>query len=178
MRRLVLFIPLAIFLVLAVFFMRGLSLNPMERASTMIGQPLPEFSLKRLDAPHQVVTRDDLLGQVFLLNVWGSWCPSCYDEHEYIVAAAKAGVPVIGLNYKDTPEKAHEYLRKMGNPYQMNLQEPEGMRALAFDLGVYGAPETFLVDREGTIRYHLTGVVTETLLNETLLPEVRRWQKH
>lgn len=176
MKRLLLFIPLIVFLLLAVFLYRGLSMDPAARDSALIGKPLPAFSLERLDAPEIQVTREQLLGEVFLINVWGSWCPACYQEHDQIIRLAEMGVPIIGLNYKDTRPLAFQYLTRLGNPYRMNLFEPDGMRALAFNLGVYGAPETFLVDAEGVVRYHLAGPITPQLVDEVILPEVRQWQ--
>ncbi|WP_114418726.1 DsbE family thiol:disulfide interchange protein [Marinospirillum perlucidum] len=176
MKRFLLFLPLIIFIILGVFLYKGLSLDPAARDSALLGKPLPEFTLPRLDNPELQVTRDDLLGEVFLLNIWGSWCPTCYEEHDDIQRLAAAGIPVIGLNYKDERDKAFTYLQEQGNPYQLNLFEPEGVRALAFDLGVYGAPETFLVDQEGIVRYHLAGEITPELVNQVILPEVEKWQ--
>ncbi|MFK7159792.1 DsbE family thiol:disulfide interchange protein [Marinospirillum sp. MEB164] len=177
MKRLVLFIPLVIFMLLGLFLYKGLSMDPAARDSALLNRPLPEFSLPRLDQPDLVMTREDLLGQVFLLNVWGSWCPSCYDEHDEIIRMANLGVPVVGLNYKDQRPAAQRYLTQLGNPYTLNLFEPDGVRELAFNLGVYGAPETFLIDAQGYVRYHLAGVITPRLVDEVILPEVRRWQQ-
>lgn len=176
MRRFLLFLPLIIFVVVGVFFYKGLSMDPSARESALLNKPMPDFSLPLLDDASRQMTRADLLGEVFLLNVWGSWCPSCYDEHEEIIRMSKLGVPVVGLNYKDERNKAFQYLNQLGNPYVYNLFEPDGVRALAFDLGVYGAPETFLIDRQGIVRYHLAGVITPELVDSTLLPEVRKWQ--
>lgn len=176
MRRFLLFIPFILFVVVGLFLYKGLGMNPAARDSALLNKPLPDFSLPRLDNEALQVTRADLLGEVFLLNVWGSWCPSCYDEHDEILRMAQLGVPVVGLNYKDERPNAFRYLSQLGNPYVLNLYEPDGVRALAFDLGVYGAPETFLVDKEGLVRYHLAGVITPRLVDEVILPEVRKWQ--
>jgi len=176
MKRLLLFLPLVIFVGLGVFLYKGLSMDPAARDSALLNKPLPEFTLPRLDNEDLKITRDDLLGEVFLLNVWGSWCPTCYEEHDEIIRLAKEGVPVVGLNYKDERPNAFRYLAQLGNPYTLNLFEPDGVRALAFDLGVYGAPETFLIDKEGIVRYHLSGEITPQLVDEVILPEVRKWQ--
>lgn len=176
MKRLLLFVPFLLFLGLGVFLYKGLGMDPAARESALLGKPLPEFSLPRLDNENLKVTRDDLVGEVFLLNVWGSWCPTCYEEHDEIIRLSQAGVPVIGLNYKDERPRAFRYLTQLGNPYTLNLFEPDGVRALAFDLGVYGAPETFLIDKEGIVRYHLSGEITPQLVDEVILPEVRKWQ--
>lgn len=176
MRRFLLFIPLIIFVVVGVFLYKGLSMDPGARDSALLNKPLPDFSLPLLDDESRIITRDELLGEVFLLNVWGSWCPSCYDEHDEILRMAQMGVPVVGLNYKDERPKAFRYLAQLGNPYAFNLFEPDGVRALAFDLGVYGAPETFLIDRQGIVRYHLAGVITPALVDGKILPEVHKWQ--
>lgn len=176
MKRALLFIPFVIFAVISVFLYKGLSMDPSARASALLNKPMPEFSLPLLENREQQVSRDDLLGEVFLLNVWGSWCPTCYQEHDQILRIAASGVPIIGLNYKDTRPQAFRFLDRHGNPYVMNLFEPDGVRALAFDLGVYGAPETFLIDKQGIVRYHLAGLITPQLVDEVILPEVRRWQ--
>ena len=176
MKRLLLFIPFVLFVGLGVFLYKGLGMDPAARDSALLGKPLPEFSLPRLDNEQLLVTREDLVGEVFIINVWGSWCPTCYQEHDEIIRLSQAGVPVVGLNYKDERPKAIRYLAQLGNPYKLNLFEPDGVRALAFDLGVFGAPETFLIDKEGIVRYHLSGEITPQLVDEVILPEVRRWQ--
>ena len=178
MKRFLLFIPLIIFVLVGAFLYKGLSMDHSARESALIGKPMPEFALPRLDDPNRIITREDLLGEVFLLNVWGSWCPSCYDEHEEIVRMAQAGVPIIGLNYKDERTKAFRYLAQLGNPYALVLFEEDGLRELAFNLGVYGAPETFLIDREGIVRYHLAGVITPQLVDQVIMPEVQKWQRN
>ncbi|SEI46254.1 cytochrome c biogenesis protein CcmG, thiol:disulfide interchange protein DsbE [Allopseudospirillum japonicum] len=177
MKRLLLFLPLAIFILMGAFFLRGLELDPSARESALIGQPLPDFRLPTLENPQRYISKADLQGQVVLLNVWGSWCPSCYQEHPSLLKAAhEYQIPVIGLNYKDEEAAAKVYLQKQGNPYAFNLVEREGERKLAFDLGVYGAPETFIVDAQGVVRYHLAGVLTDAILQQEILPKVRQWQ--
>lgn len=177
MKRFLLFLPLIIFVLVGIFLYKGLSMDPSARESALLGKKIPEFNLPNLHNPKQEITRENLLGDVFLLNVWGSWCPSCYDEHGEIVRMAQTGVPIVGLNYKDERDKAFRYLREQGNPYSLVLFEEDGRRELAFNLGVYGAPETFLIDSEGIVRYHLAGVITPQLVDKVIMPEVRKWQE-
>lgn len=176
MKRFLLFLPLIAFVLVGVFLYKGLSIDPSARESALLGKPMPEFSLPNLHDPLQQITHENLLGEVFILNVWGSWCPSCYDEHNEIVRMAQMGVPIVGLNYKDERSKAFRYLAQLGNPYSVVLFEEDGLRELAFNLGVYGAPETFVFDRDGVVRYHLAGVITPKLVDEVIMPEVRKWQ--
>ncbi|GLR63889.1 DsbE family thiol:disulfide interchange protein [Marinospirillum insulare] len=176
MKRFLLFLPLIIFVLVGAFLYKGLSMDPSARESALLGKPMPEFSLPNLHDPLQQITQENLLGEVFILNVWGSWCPSCYDEHEEIVRMAQAGIPIVGLNYKDERSKAFRYLSQLGNPYSLVLFEEDGLRELAFNLGVYGAPETFIFDRDGIVRYHLAGVITPQLVDQVIMPEVRKWQ--
>lgn len=176
MRRLVLFIPLVIFVVLGAFFYKGLQLDPKARESALLNKPLPEFTLPRLDNPDLTLNQSDLTGTAFVLNVWGSWCPNCYNEHPEIQRLTEEGVRVVGLNYKDTRPAAFKYLSQLGNPYELNLYEPEGVRELAFNLGVYGAPETFLINPAGEVVFHLAGELTAQHVDEIILPKVKQWQ--
>ena len=158
------------------FFYKGLQLDPKARDSALLNQPLPEFTLPRLDNPDLKVTRSDLVGSPLVLNVWGSWCPNCYNEHPEIQRLAEQGVRVIGINYKDTRAAAYKYLTQLGNPYEINLYEPDGVRELAFNLGVYGAPETFLISPEGKVVFHLAGELTRHHVDNIILPQVKQWQ--
>ena len=160
MSRLLLFIPLLLFFVLAAFLWKGLSIDPRELPSALLDKPFPEFSLSPLREPEQIVTTKDFIGQPVLVNVWATWCPSCRQEHEQLLAIARLGeIPIIGLNYKDERNLATQWLQQLGNPYQFNIFDGEGM--LGLDLGVYGAPETYLLDAQGIIRYRHVGVLTE-----------------
>jgi cytochrome c biogenesis protein CcmG/thiol:disulfide interchange protein DsbE len=165
--RLKLFLPLLAFTVLSLFLFRGLWLDPREMPSALVGRPVPEFSLPRLGAQGQV-SQADIAGQVGLLNVWATWCPSCRVEHPYLVQLADAGIPVYGLNYKDRDDAARRWLEELGNPYRFNIVDREG--SLGLDLGVYGAPETYLIDAEGVIHYRHVGVVDENVWRTTLEP--------
>jgi len=115
-----------------------------------------------------------LEGEVTLVNVWGEWCPTCKQEMPQLLDLAERGVRLVGVDYKDTREKGREFLAEFGNPFEVNIFDPEG--SLGFDLGVYGAPETFLVDRDGIIRYHHTGYIRPEDVRETILPEVEKWR--
>ncbi|MCU0968103.1 MAG: DsbE family thiol:disulfide interchange protein [Rubrivivax sp.] len=172
MKRLHLLLPLAIFAVVAGFLAVGLGLNPREVPSPLIGKPAPDFSLPRLDEPGRVVKRDDLLGQVWVLNVWASWCAPCREEHPLVIdLARRSGVPVYGLNYKDNRNAAMQWLAGLGDPYRATLFDPEGR--VGIDFGVYGVPETFVIDRQGIVRLKHTGPLTPDVLRERVEPLLR-----
>ncbi len=168
MGRLKLFIPFAAFLVLAFLLYQGLQKDPNELPSALIGKPVPNFALPSLADPAKTLTAEDFKGKPYLLNVWATWCPSCKEEHPYLLKLAQMGIPIVGLNYKDDEEAARQLLKAMQDPYVVNIADKEG--TLGLDLGVYGAPETFVVDADGIIRYKLVGVVTEAIWAETLAP--------
>ncbi len=160
MPRLLLFIPLGVFIVLGIFLWRGLSLDPKELPSALIDQPFPDFQMASLQQPDKVLTKADLLGKPVLVNVWATWCPACRQEHADLLAIARQGsIGIVGLNYKDDRAAAVKWLQDLGNPYVFNIFDENGM--LGLDLGVYGAPETYLVDSEGIVRYRHVGVITE-----------------
>ena len=165
--------PLVIFVVLVGFLAAGLRLDPHQVPSPLINRPAPAFDLPRLDDPQLTVSTQDLRGKVWLLNVWASWCVSCQQEHPLLVSLAQTGrVPVYGLNYKDQREAALDWLARHGNPYVQSLSDPEGL--VGIDYGVYGVPETFVVDKQGVIRHKHTGPVTPQDLSGTLLPLVEK----
>jgi cytochrome c biogenesis protein CcmG/thiol:disulfide interchange protein DsbE len=165
-------LPLAVFVVLLGFLWHGLSLNPREVPSPLIGKPAPAFDLARLDQPAKAVSQKDLLGQVWLLNVWASWCVSCMEEHPVLVQFSRQNVvPIYGLNYKDKRDDALSWLAKHGNPYTASLSDPEGR--VGIDYGVYGVPETYVIDKVGVIRYKCIGPVTQAVLAEKILPLVK-----
>jgi len=165
--RLKLFLPLLIFVVLAGFLYRGLSLDPMALPSALIDKPLPAFTLTAL-ADGRELSREDVIGEPALFNVWATWCISCRAEHPYLQRLADSGVPIYGINYKDEDEAARRWLRELGDPYRANIVDREG--TLGVDLGVYGAPETYLVDAAGVIRYRHVGVVDDRVWRDTLEP--------
>jgi cytochrome c biogenesis protein CcmG/thiol:disulfide interchange protein DsbE len=164
MHRLKLFLPLGVFALLSVFLFRGLSLDPTALPSARLGDPLPAF---RLPALHGEAPIDNaaLSGRPYLLNVWATWCYSCRVEHPYLLQLAEQGIDIIGLNYKDDPAKARDWLQQLGDPYRQIIVDEAG--TLGLDLGVYGAPETYVVDAEGVVRYRHVGVVTEQVWYET-----------
>lgn len=169
-------IPLFVFLGLVVFLGIGLTLDPREVPSPFIGKPAPTFSLPQVGDPARTLGSQDFKGQVSLLNVWASWCVSCRQEHPLLVSLAKRNiVPVYGLDYKDERDAALGWLSKLGNPYVASAFDEDGR--VAIDFGVYGVPETFLIDKQGIIRYKLTGPLTEEVLEKTLLPLIRNLQQ-
>jgi len=169
-------IPLAIFAVLVVFLGVGLTLNPREVPSPLIGKAAPAFQLAQLDAPDRRVAEKDMLGQVWLLNVWASWCVSCREEHLVLVELAKSNVvPIYGLNYKDKRDDALAWLKQFGNPYALSIIDGDGR--VGIDYGVYGVPETFVIDKAGVIRYKQIGPVTPQALKDKILPLVRQLQQ-
>lgn len=165
-------LPLGVFVTLLVFLGIGLTLNPREIPSPFIGKPAPDFSVASLENPQLEFSSKTFKGQVSLFNVWASWCASCRTEHALLVQlAAGNGVTIYGLNYKDRREDADAWLARFGNPYASTAFDGDGRVGLNF--GVYGVPETFVIDRQGVIRYKQTGPLTETVLRDTILPLVR-----
>jgi len=167
-------IPLGLFLVLVGFLAVGLKLNPREVPSPLIGKPAPAFDLPVLGpgavaAGPQRIRREDMLGKVWMLNVWASWCPACRDEHPILVDyARRKTVPLFGLDYKDTDANAQGWLRQFGNPYDAVLVDPQGRTGI--DWGVYGVPETFIIDKQGVVRFKQIGPVTPEVLRDRIEP--------
>lgn len=169
-------VPLGIFIVLVVFLAVGLGLNPREVPSPLIDKPAPNFSLTILDDSDRLTQPKDMLGKVWLLNVWATWCGACRGEHPVLMElAAKGGVPIYGLDYKDNRMQALMWLRQFGNPYQVTAFDADGK--VGIDYGVYGVPETYVIDRQGIIRYKQIGPVTRELLERKILPLVKELQK-
>ena len=170
------FTPLFLFVVLAVFLGIGLKLNPKEIPSPLIGKPVPEFNLPLLNVSDKKLSPSSLKGRVWLLNVWASWCVSCRAEHPILNQLAKKDVvTIIGLNYKDEPENAKRWLGMLGNPYNASIVDQEGRTGI--DFGVYGVPETFVVDKQGIIRYKHTGPITGDDLENSILPIISELEK-
>jgi len=161
MRRYIVFIPLFLFFALGVLLWRGLQLDPSELPSALIDKPMPSFSLSSLDKAENILTEADVkFGEPVLLNVWATWCPSCKAEHAQLNRiATEEGVKIVGVNYKDEREKAKVWLERYLDPYVLNIYDEKG--SLGLDLGVYGAPETYVLDGNGVIRYKHVGVVDE-----------------
>ena len=167
MKRLILLVPLALFLGMAAFLYKGLFLDPQELPSALIDKPLPAFSLQDLKSDQRLITEKDLKGPA-LVNVWATWCPTCKAEHQMLNSLAKAGVVIYGINYKDDAEAARKWLQDYLDPYQVNVSDPQG--SLGINLGVYGAPETFLIDAQGIIRHKYVGAIDERVWRQELAP--------
>ncbi|MEY8689147.1 MAG: DsbE family thiol:disulfide interchange protein [Leptothrix sp. (in: b-proteobacteria)] len=166
-------VPLGLFLVLAVFLARGLRLDPREVPSPLIGKPAPTFELTRLDDAAQVIRRDDMLGKVWMLNVWASWCVACREEHPLLVEFSRRKLlPIYGLNYKDKRPDGLGWLNQFGNPYDASLFDDKGR--VGIDFGVYGVPETFIIDKQGVIRFKQIGPVTPEVIRDKIEPLVRQ----
>lgn len=162
-------LPLAVFGVLVAFLGRGLQLDPREVPSPLIGKPAPAFALPRLDDAGRTMTRDEMLGQVWMLNVWASWCTACRVEHPQLLALARTQqVPLIGLDYKDQRADGQRWLAQNGDPYRLSLSDADGR--VGIDFGVYGVPETFVIDQRGVVRFKQIGPLTEDVINRRLLP--------
>ncbi len=165
--RLKLFLPLILFALLAITLFRGLSLDPSAMPSALIDKPLPAFNLPRL-GQGEPLSVADVKGQPALLNVWATWCVSCRVEHPYLKRLAEQGIPVFGINYKDDDMAAQRWLDELGNPYRFNIADREG--TLGLDMGVYGAPETYLLDANAVVRYRHVGVVDDKVWHSILEP--------
>jgi len=169
-------IPLVIFIGLVVLFRIGLNYDPRRVPSPLVDKPVPTFSLPDLKNPSGTLGSEDLRGQVTLLNVWASWCVACRVEHPLLMELAKKGnTRIYGLNYKDDREEAIRWLDKFGDPYIQSAFDQNGK--VGIDLGVYGVPETFVLDRDGVIRYKFIGPITAQLIQDTLLPLLERLEK-
>jgi cytochrome c biogenesis protein CcmG/thiol:disulfide interchange protein DsbE len=164
-------VPLLLFVVLGVILYFGLSQDPRAIPSPLIDKPLPHFSLTTLSDPSRRIDSADWRGRVYLINVWASWCVACRDEHPLLTEMANQKiVPIIGLNYKDKREDALKWLAEMGDPYELSVADRDGR--VGIELGVYGVPETFLIDRDGVIRYKHIGPLTAEALQKTLLVKI------
>jgi len=168
-------VPLAVLVVfggLVAVLGVGLTLDPRELPSPLINKPAPAFNLPELKHPDKTISKQDMLGKVWLLNVWASWCVSCREEHSTVLALARSGVvPVIGLNYKDERADGLSYLARLGDPYQAIGYDHNGRVGINF--GVYGVPETYVIDKSGVIRYKRIGPVTPEVVRDKILPLVK-----
>jgi cytochrome c biogenesis protein CcmG/thiol:disulfide interchange protein DsbE len=173
MKALRFFLPLALFVALLGFLAAGLGLDPKEVPSPLIDKPAPSFRLSLLDNADRTLGRDDLLGQVWMLNVWASWCVACQEEHPLLVAfSSKKLLPVYGLNYKDERTAGLRWLGRYGNPFTASFFDRDG--SVGIDWGVYGLPETFVMDREGTVRFKHIGPLTPEIIRDRIEPLIRR----
>lgn len=162
-------VPLVVFVVLSLFLWKGLQLDPRDVPSPLVNKAAPQFDLPQLADPETRVKRDDMLGQVWILNVWASWCVSCRQEHPVLMRLARQNiVPIYGLNYKDEREAGLTWLNDFGNPYVASAFDANGR--VGVDYGVYGVPESYVIDKQGVIRYKHTGPVTDEAVMTTILP--------
>ena len=169
-------LPLALFVGLVVFLAIGLGRDPHEVPSPLINKPAPAFNLPQLHEPTKTFSAQEMRGKVWLLNVWASWCVSCREEHPLLLDLARSGsVPLYGLNYKDQRNDAISWLNELGDPYLLSAADLEGR--VGIDYGVYGAPETYLIDREGVIRFKHIGPLTPDVIQGKLLPLARDLNK-
>ncbi len=168
-------IPVTLFLLLSFFLWRGLSLDPHQLPSVQLGKALPAFTVPQLQDREAVFSSSNLRNQVMLLNVWASWCEACIEEQVFMMQLARDGVPIYGLNYKDKSADALQWLSQWGNPYQLIGQDTEGK--VAIDLGVYGAPETFVIDKQGIIRYRHVGILTQEAWTKEIAPLMRQLEQ-
>ncbi|VAW36061.1 Cytochrome c-type biogenesis protein CcmG/DsbE, thiol:disulfide oxidoreductase [hydrothermal vent metagenome] len=167
-------IPLIIFLSLAALLFSGIGKDTRLLPSVLINKPVPQFSLPSL-ITGKIINNESLKGQMYLLNVWGSWCPGCRIEHPMVTEFARQNIiPVYGLNYKDKENDAKRWLQQFGNPYKDILVDADGL--VGIDFGVYGAPETFLIDADGIIRHKIVGELTPQKIQQELLPLIRKYK--
>ena len=164
---------LGVFVALVLLLAVGLRLNPREVPSPLIGKPAPAFELPLLMEPDKKFSEKTMLGRVWILNVWASWCPPCLVEHPVVTQVSRSGMaPVVGLNYKDKREDALPWLKRNGDPYQLIVFDGNGR--IGIDYGVYGVPETYVIDRQGVIRYKHIGPITADVVKKEMEPLVRK----
>ncbi|MDD2915097.1 MAG: DsbE family thiol:disulfide interchange protein [Gallionella sp.] len=168
-------LPFVVFVIVAAFLYIGLGLNPREVPSPLVGKAAPAFMLPQLDEPSKQFSPQDMKGKVWLLNVWASWCTACESEHPVFMELSRQNiVPIYGMDYKDKPENGAAWLRQHGNPYTLVISDSEGR--VGIDYGVYGVPETYVIDKQGIIQYKHIGGVSMQVLNEKILPMVKELQ--
>ncbi len=176
MNKLIRFIPLVLVIILGIVLYRGLSLNPQDMPSALIGKPMPDFQLTTLLDENKQVTKADLKGDIVILNVWGTWCPTCKYEHPYLIDIAKdKRVSVYGINYKDDREMGKKWIARLGNPYRFSIFDDAG--TLGLDLGVYGAPETFVIDHHGIIRKRFAGALDNSVWQREFIPLITQIER-
>ena len=162
-------IPIGLFAILVVFLWKSLSIDPRVLPSALINKPAPQFNLANLNPGEQNFSNNDLRGHISIINVWASWCSACRDEHTFLQAlAANQELPIYGINYKDNPQRARQWLEQFGNPYDKIGVDNDGKTAINF--GIYGTPETYIVDQAGQIRYRHVGAINDTVMQHEILP--------
>lgn len=167
--------PLVVFGLLVVFFWKGLGSDPRKIPSPLVGKPVPQFSQADVDMASPVVSEKIFKGKISILNVWATWCLACHHEHDVLLDLShKSGIRVYGLNYKDNRDAAKNWLDKFGNPFVATIFDPEGK--LALQLGVYGTPETFLVDKKGVVQFRHVGPLNKKVWNKSFVPLINKLQ--
>ena len=180
MTRLKLFIPFVLFIVIGGFFYIMMNrinegeYHPQALPSALVNKSFPAFQLPKLEQLEKTVTVKDMLGQIALVNVWATWCPSCHEEHQYLNQLAQQGVTIFGINYKDDVFKAQDWLEKKGNPYRLNVVDRQGK--LGLDMGVTGAPETYVIDHRGFVRLRFQGPLNEKVWQSKFAPLLEQLQ--
>lgn len=168
-------LPFVVFLIMAAFMYVGLGLNPHEVPSPLVGKTAPAFTLPQLHEPAKQFSPQDMKGKVWLFNVWASWCTACENEHPVFLELSRQNlVPIYGMDYKDKREDGEAWLRKHGNPYALVVSDAEGR--VGIDYGVYGVPETYVIDKQGVIQHKHIGAVTPEILDEKIIPLVKELQ--
>lgn len=171
-RKLSLILPFILFLIVAGIFWKGLSLHPEQVPSPLVNKSIPAFQLPTLST-QQLITNKDFIGHITLLNIWSSWCHACSDEHTFLMKLGKEHyLTLYGLNYKDNPADAKNWLDKNGNPYKVVAIDEKGR--VAIDWGVYGTPETFIIDKNGVIRFKQIGPITPDIWNHRMKPLIEQ----
>lgn len=169
------FWPFLVFIVLAGFLYVSLGRDTRDVPSPLVGKSAPVFTLTQMQDATKTFSSQDMKGKVWLLNVWASWCGACKDEHPMLMELSRQNVlPIVGMDYKDTREAGMDTLQKAGNPYTLTISDSDGK--VGFDFGVYGVPESYLIDKNGVIRYKLTGALSPENWQSVLLPNVLEWQ--
>jgi len=168
-----LLIPLVLFIALVAFLLVGLNRDPHEVPSPLINLPAPDFTLSQLREPNKTFSPKEMRGKVWVLNFWGTWCVACREEHPLLLEYSKTGaVPIYGVDYKDDREVALQMLNQEGDPYVLSVSDPEGRTSI--DYGVYGAPESYLIDRDGVIRFKQIGPITREVWQKEFLPRAKQ----
>lgn len=165
-------LPLLLFFCLVLFLWRGLGIDSRLLPSALLNKPLPDFELADLRQPEHLIKKQAWLGNIAVVNVWATWCPSCYQEHGFLMRLAHQSVVIYGINYKDERAGAMQWLKSYGNPYESVVFDQAGR--LGLDMGVYGAPETFLIDAQGIIRYRHAGPLNEAVWQDVFLPRINQ----
>ena len=168
-----LLLPLVLFIALVGFLLIGLHRDPHEVPSPLINKPAPDFQLHQLQEPNKHFSPQEMRGKVWVLNFWGTWCVACREEHPLLIEYSKTGaIPIYGVDYKDDRASAMQMLEEEGNPYTLTVSDPDGR--VSIDYGVYGAPESYLIDRNGVIRFKQIGPITEEVWQKEILPRAKQ----